>query len=232
MLNYFLESLNKTWPIIPVIIDELTALECVKYFSGTHITSLEECKTGNFSNIFFYEKAEDKKQFSIADTRRFLDEVSLQPYTEKALYILSGFDTASSEAMNASLKILEEPPAYAIILLVVENPECILETIHSRTIMLYHPQRREPLSRDISWMIRDFFSKHPDAFIAFLFEAKYDESMAIAILIESLIYTSWDSFHRYEQAIIDLFQVNENPRNILDRVFLMKKEKDNIPLMV
>ena len=39
--------------------------------------------------------------------------------------------------MNASLKILEEPPEYAIILLVVENPASILETIHSRTITLF-----------------------------------------------------------------------------------------------
>ncbi len=39
--------------------------------------------------------------------------------------------------MNALLKILEECPIYASILLVVEDSEALLETIHSRCIDLY-----------------------------------------------------------------------------------------------
>jgi DNA polymerase III gamma/tau subunit len=44
--------------------------------------------------------------------------------------------------MNASLKILEEPPEYAITLLVVENPENLLETIRSRTVSLFKKSRK------------------------------------------------------------------------------------------
>lgn len=221
MLKYFLESLTKKWPILPVIVDELTALEFLTQFSGIHLTDLEECKTGNFPNIFLYEKAEDKKHLSIADIRRFLDEVSLQPYAEKALYILNGFDSATADAMNASLKILEEPPEYAIILLVVANPESILETIHSRTITLFQSKWNIHLSKEQQSMIQKYFEGIPDDLIAYLYLTRYDEQTAIMILMEALNYAEKSMIDRIEQWLIELFQVNESPRNILDRVFLM-----------
>lgn len=220
MLKYFLESLTKKWPILPVIVDELTALECVTHLSGIHITDLDVCKTGNFSNIFLYEKAEDKKHLSIVDVRRFLDEISLIPYSEKALYVLRGFDTATIDAMNASLKILEEPPEYAIILLVVENPEGILETIRSRTITLFRPESPIPLSSELSTMIEEYSHGNTDAFIGFLYQAKYDTQWALGILMRAMRYTEKEDILKMEQWIIELFGTNENPRNILDRVFL------------
>jgi DNA polymerase III subunit delta' len=64
-------------------------------------------------------------------------DISEIPYEKKHIYILRDFDEATREAMNATLKILEEPPEYAIIALVVKNPESLLETIHSRTLNLF-----------------------------------------------------------------------------------------------
>ena len=203
-----------------MILDEFTALECVTQFSGMHITDLEACRTGNFPNIFFYEKAEDRKHLSITDIRRFLDEVSLQPYAEKALYILNWFDNATADAMNASLKILEEPPEYAIILLVVENPASILETIHSRTITLFRWQSSTPLSSELGQMIQQYFLGNPMDLIAYLYQAQYDEQTALLILMKGLQYADGVTFEYLEQWIMELFHVNENPRNILDRVFL------------
>lgn len=73
------------------------------------------------------------------------------------IYILRGFDTASTEAQNATLKLLEESPTYAIILLVVENPEGILETIHSRTITLFRRQPHEVLEKNVRDMVTQYF---------------------------------------------------------------------------
>jgi DNA polymerase III delta prime subunit len=44
--------------------------------------------------------------------------------------------------MNALLKVLEDTPTHAIILLVVSDRETLLETIHSRTIDLFRSGRR------------------------------------------------------------------------------------------
>lgn len=98
-----------------------------------------------------------------------MTEVSMQPYGGKAMYILNGFDEATPEAMNAVLKILEEPPKYAIILLVVENPASIIETIHSRTITLFHPRTQKPVSTEIQEMIRSHFSGISFDFIQYLY---------------------------------------------------------------
>lgn len=49
--------------------------------------------------------------------------------------------------MNALLKVLEDTPEHAIILLVVDNREALLETIHSRTIDLFS-QVQLPPSRE------------------------------------------------------------------------------------
>ena len=45
------------------------------------------------------------------------------------------FDEATLKAMNAMLKILEEPPKYAIIILIVKNSESLIETIRSRCLL-------------------------------------------------------------------------------------------------
>jgi DNA polymerase-3 subunit delta' len=81
----------------------------------------------------------------VKDMRTWIDQLSESPYEDQHLYILNKFDEASLSAMNASLKILEEPPRYAKILLVVSNPEALLETIRSRTITY----RAEPENRII-----------------------------------------------------------------------------------
>ena len=123
--------------------------------------------------------------------------------------------------MNASLKILEEPPEYAIILLVVANPESILETIHSRTITLFQSKWNIHLSKEQQNMIQQYFEGIPDDLIAYLYLTRYDEQTAIMILMEALNYAEKSMIDRIEQWLIELFQVNESPRNILDRVFLM-----------
>ena len=40
------------------------------------------------------------------------------------------------QAQNALLKTLEEPPAYAVIMLLTSNPEALLPTIQSRCVVL------------------------------------------------------------------------------------------------
>lgn len=144
----------------------------------------------------------------------------MQPYGGKALYILNGFDEATPEAMNAVLKVLEEPPEYAIILLVVKNPASIIETIHSRTITLFHSQAQKSVSIEIQEMIRTHFSGTSLDLVQFLHGGKYDEDIALGILVASLRYADKNTISQIEEAIIQVLQVNENPRNILDRVFL------------
>ena len=62
---------------------------------------------------------------------------------------------SSPEAANATLKLLEEPPAGALIVLTTLDPRRVLPTIRSRTA----PVRLNRLSDD---EVRDFLAEHTE----------------------------------------------------------------------
>ncbi len=222
MLSYYISAFHRKWPTIPLILNEESILECITAFTNIHVSDLEESQELMLENVCIYEKSEEKKHMSVTDIRRFIEEVSLQPYAGKALYILRDFDNATPEAMNACLKLFEDPPEYAIILLWVKNPERILETIRSRTISLFRENNTVRLPLEVRDMIQEYFYGKVEGLIWYLYAAKYDQVMALAILRESLKYADKNLLISIEVALIHIFQVNENPRNILDRVFLCK----------
>ena len=77
---------------------------------------------------------------SIRDLRR---DVHIYPNDlERKIYIINDAHTMTVQAQNALLLTLEEPPAYAFILLLCENSALMLETIKSRAPNI----RMKPLS--------------------------------------------------------------------------------------
>lgn len=88
------------------------------------------------------------------DSIRFLrEDVYIVPNElENKIYIIENADKMTSQAQNALLLTLEEPPSYAVFLLLCENAGALLETIRSRAPIL----RTEPIP---SKMIDDYISK-------------------------------------------------------------------------
>ncbi len=77
---------------------------------------------------------------AIRDLRR---DVHIYPNDlERKIYIINDAHTMTVQAQNALLLTLEEPPAYAFILLLCENSALMLETIKSRAPII----RLKPLS--------------------------------------------------------------------------------------
>lgn len=76
--------------------------------------------------------------------RRFL---SLRPYVGRyRLVIIDEAEGLREEAASALLKVLEEPPASALIFLISANPRALLPTIFSRTMEIkFAPHPREEL---------------------------------------------------------------------------------------
>lgn len=221
MLESYLKALKSHAPLLPIITDLDSALECVRAFSGIVVASLEECRTGMISNVALYQKSEEKKTLSIENIRRFIEDIGHKPYEGKMLYIIESIDTASLEAMNGLLKILEEPPEYAIIILIVTNPEALIDTIRSRTITLFRAYKK----RDLSDRLKDALDKYKNHDIAPLISYIYSEKLtgedALDILIEVSRFADKTLLEKVESAMIHIFSVNESPKNILDRVFLI-----------
>ena len=65
------------------------------------------------------------------------DDVIIKPYySTRKIYIIPDASLMTEEAQNALLKTLEEPPAYAVIILLADNKEKMLPTVLSRCVTL------------------------------------------------------------------------------------------------
>lgn len=84
-----------------------------------------------------------------------IQSLSYAPLSGKyRIFIIEQADTLNPSSENAILKILEEPPSYAILILVCTNPNSLLPTIRSRCVTVrFHPQRIQ----DIEEILRKQF---------------------------------------------------------------------------
>ena len=65
------------------------------------------------------------------------NDIDIKPYSSRyKVYIVDEAQKMNQQAQNALLKTIEEPPAYAIILLLTTNADSFLQTILSRCITL------------------------------------------------------------------------------------------------
>ena len=65
------------------------------------------------------------------------NDVAIKPYSgSKKIYIINEGDKMTAQAQNALLKTLEEPPEYAVILILTANASALLPTILSRCVLL------------------------------------------------------------------------------------------------
>ena len=93
----------------------------------------ESCKSFNDStsmNIFELDAASNN---SVDDIRRLVEQVRIPPQSGKyKVYIVDEVHMLSSQAFNAFLKTLEEPPSYAKFILATTEKHKIIPTILSR----------------------------------------------------------------------------------------------------
>lgn len=85
-----------------------------------------------------YVSHEKPNTISVDDIRAQVNnDVGIKPYSSKyKVYIISEAEKMTQQAQNAILKTLEEPPVYAVIILLVSNINSLLPTILSRCVTL------------------------------------------------------------------------------------------------
>ncbi|WP_042278150.1 DNA polymerase III subunit [[Clostridium] dakarense] len=74
----------------------------------------------------------DGSSIKIAQIRKLQTDIIIKPHKEYKIYIINEAEKMTVEAQNALLKTLEEPPEYAIMILITSNKERLLDTIKSR----------------------------------------------------------------------------------------------------
>ncbi len=81
---------------------------------------------------------EKPNTISVDDIRAQVNnDVAIKPYSSpRKIYIINEAEKMTVQAQNAILKTLEEPPEYAVILLLTTNVNALLPTILSRCVVL------------------------------------------------------------------------------------------------
>ena len=99
--------------------------------------SCRQAKEHNQPDII-YVTHEKPNIISVDDIRHQLNnDIVIKPYSSKyKIYIVDEAEKMNVQAQNALLKTIEEPPAYAVILLLTTNADGFLPTILSRCITL------------------------------------------------------------------------------------------------
>jgi DNA polymerase-3 subunit delta' len=99
--------------------------------------SCKQALSSNNPDIIFITH-EKPGIISVDDIRRQINsDVDIKPYKgPKKIYIIGEAEKMTPQAQNALLKTLEEPPAYAIIILLTANADALLPTINSRCKLL------------------------------------------------------------------------------------------------
>ena len=86
------------------------------------------------------KKEEEKQEIPVEEARRIGEFLALTPAESNwRVVIVDCADALNVNAANALLKLLEEPPARSLLLLVSHNPASLLPTIRSRCRMLRLP---------------------------------------------------------------------------------------------
>lgn len=112
--------------------------------------ALEIAKEFNISK-FDVEVLETEKTLGIPDVRNLQKKVFLTPLKgDKKMVIIEAFFGATQEAQNALLKVLEEPPASTIMVILTKSTDFLLPTILSRCTIIRLEEKKLLSEKDIN----------------------------------------------------------------------------------
>lgn len=121
---------------------------------------------------------EGERSISVNQIRELTTEIYLKPFHfHKKIYLIKDAEKMTTGAQNALLKVFEEPPQYAVILLVTNSLTGLLPTILSRGVKIRCPELTPK-------ELKEYFEKHqlptPTEEILTLSKGSLTEALALA----------------------------------------------------
>lgn len=116
-----------------------------------------EAQAESHPDIVFVRREKDKASLGVEPIREMITECGIKPFYDRhKVFIIDDGDLLTVGAQNAFLKIIEEPPEYAVFIIVCKNAELLLETVRSRSVTVTFPPVPDEVTR------RYIESKYPD----------------------------------------------------------------------
>lgn len=182
---------------------------------------LNKDKDMDFVDIIHYYPS--KASFGVDDVRNIIEEVGKRPYEgDKKVIIIHEASKLTTQAQNALLKTIEEPPNGVYILILSESLETMLDTIKSRC-QIY---RLTPLSKEeMMEYIKSLDELNEDRRLAALAYGNGVPGRANRFLTD-------DKLAELRGILVDLLKDINDSKNIIlkyeDRFLRFKDEKDEI----
>ena len=174
--------------------------------------SCVQAQSGNHPDII-HLMHEKPNSISVDDVRtQIVNDVLIKPYSGKyKIYIVPDAEKMTAAAQNALLKTIEEPPAYAVILLLANNASALLPTILSSFVML----SLKPVADD---KVKQYLMEHvqvPD------YEADVCVAFAQGNIGKAVQLATSDSFNEIKNSALHLLK-NVSKMEINDIIATVK----------
>lgn len=169
----------------------------------------DSCVGFNTSHSFNIHELDAASNNSVDDIRNLIEQVRIPPQIGKySIYIIDEVHMLSSQAFNAFLKTLEEPPHHAIFILATTEKHKILPTILSRCqVFDFHRITIDDIANHLGRIsVKEGISTEPDAL--HVIAQKADGALRDALSIFDRIVTFAGNTISYKDVIDNL--------NILD----------------
>lgn len=140
----------------------------------------------------------EKASIGVDDIRlQINNDIGVKPYAgQHKIYILDEAEKMTEQAQNALLKTIEEPPEYAVIILLTNNLNAFLPTILSRCVLLNF---KAVGKEDIRHYLMEQ-AKIPD------YQAEISATFSSGNLGKAIKYASSESFMQLKSDVIHLMQ--------------------------
>ena len=124
-------------------LDEKIKAKAVEGEKSGSVEPCMECRSckqtqGRNQPDIIYVRHEKPNTISVDDIRgQINNDIVIKPYSSRRkIYIIDEAEKMNTQAQNALLKTIEEPPAYAVLILLTTNADTFLPTILSRCVTL------------------------------------------------------------------------------------------------
>jgi DNA polymerase III subunit delta' len=120
--------------------------ELARRFAAELLGDHARVERGSHPDLYVLEPLGE--QIRIDDIRELRRDLHMRPFeAERRVYLVFGADSLNEDAADALLKDLEEPPPYAVVVLVAERLGPLPETIRSRCQLVPFRRLSEPAVR-------------------------------------------------------------------------------------
>lgn len=200
------------------------ALLCENPLDGAACGVCESCRllaADAHPDYIRLQLTEDKKTIGVEQVREVLiKEASIRPFTAKRkVFVVEHAEAMTVQAQNALLKVLEEPPAYAVFILLAESKEKLLDTVLSRTLKLQLLPLSAPLCEEY------FNNRGEDDSSRAMFAARFCQGI---LGRGEKILTDEAYYELYKNSVHELFGMLKSPATLTDAQRFLTEQKDNI----